>query len=136
MIFQPGRDKDRPGYISPFPGGQTDTSGKPFSNCCNDMTRHFVEKVIITATGWIPAILGMGIRLVLWRPLFATCGKVRFGSWLVVQDCRNMRLADGVRIGRGCHLYAENGTLEMGQDTALSPGVTVDACNGCAFFLS
>lgn len=72
----------------------------------------------------------MGVRLVLWRPLFAACGKVRFGSSLVLQDCRNMRLADGVRLGRGCQLYAGNGVLELGQDTALSPGVTVDASGG------
>ena len=38
--------------------------------------------------------------------------------------------ADGVRIGRGCQLYAEGGTLDMGEDAALSPGVTVDASGG------
>ena len=37
---------------------------------------------------------------------------------------------DGVRIGRGCQLYAEGGTLDMGEDAALSPGVTVDASGG------
>lgn len=41
-----------------------------------------------------------------------------------------MSLADGVRIGRGCQLYAEGGTLDMGKDAALSPGVTVDASGG------
>ena len=94
------------------------------------MIRHFVEELLTAVSGWIPTVFGMGIRLVLWRPLFAACGKVRFGNGIAVQGCRNMHLADGVRIGKGCHLYAENGSLEMGQDTALSPGVTVDASNG------
>ncbi len=94
------------------------------------MIRHFLEELFIAASGWVPTVLGTGIRLVLWRPLFASCGKVRFGSGLVMQGCRNMHLADGVRIGRGCHLYAGNGNLELGEDTALSPGVTADASNG------
>lgn len=52
------------------------------------------------------------------------------GTGIAMQGCKNMSLADGVRIGRGCQLYAEGGTLDMGEDAALSPGVTVDASGG------
>ncbi|MEI3478745.1 MAG: acyltransferase [Bilophila sp.] len=58
----------------------------------------------------------------------AAARSVRTG--LTLQGCANMCLADGVRLGKGCHLYAEGGTLELGEDTALSPGVTVDASGG------
>jgi len=92
--------------------------------------KHFLEELIIAALAWIPTTAGMGARLLLWRPLFKRCGKARFGTGIAMQGCKNMSLADGVRIGRGCQLYAEGGTLDMGEDAALSPGVTVDASGG------
>lgn len=92
--------------------------------------RRFFEELYTAALAWPPTVAGMALRLLFWRPLFARCGKVRFGTGLTLQGCANMRLADGVRLGKGCHLYAESGTLEFGEDTALSPGVTVDASGG------
>lgn len=92
--------------------------------------RHGLEELCVAAVAWIPTVVGMGVRLVSWRPLFGACGRVRFGTGLSLQGCANMRLADGVRLGRGCQLYAEGGTLEMSEDAALSPGVTVDASGG------
>lgn len=97
---------------------------------CGAGMRHFFEELYVAAFAWIPTVVGMGARLLFWRPLFGACGKVRFGTGIVMQGCANMRIADGVRIGRGCQLYAEGGTLEMGEDAALSPGVTVDASGG------
>lgn len=92
--------------------------------------RPFVEELCIAALSWVPTIIGTGLRLA-WKPLFASCGKVRFGTGLNLQGCRSMHLADGVRIGRGCALYAENGSLSLEREAALSPGVTVDASGGC-----
>ncbi|MEG1609731.1 MAG: acyltransferase [Bilophila sp.] len=92
--------------------------------------KRFFEELAVASVAWIPTVVGMAVRLVCWKRLFAACGKVRFGTGLTLQGCKEMRLADGVRLGRGCQLYAEGGTLELGQDTALSPGVTVDASGG------
>ena len=71
--------------------------------------KHFLEELIIAALAWIPTAAGMGARLLLWRPLFKRCGRARFGTGIAMQGCKNMSLADGVRIGRGCQLYAEAG---------------------------
>lgn len=38
-----------------------------------------------------------------------------------MQGCKNMSLADGVRIGGAASLYAEGGTLDRGEDAALEP---------------
>lgn len=90
-----------------------------------------LEELCIAALAWLPSRPGLAMRLLAWRPLFEACGKVRFGPSLVLQGCANMRLADGVRLGHGCRLHAvDNGRLEIGPDTALSPGVTVDASSG------
>ncbi len=90
-----------------------------------------LEELYVAALAWLPGLPGRVARLVLWRPLFARCGRVRFGSSLDLLGCTRMHLADGVRLGRGCRLWAaDGGRLEIGEDSALSPGVTVDASAG------
>ena len=61
--------------------------------------KHFLEELCIAALAWIPTAAGMGARLLLWRPLFKRCGRARFGTGIAMQGCKNMSLADGVRIG-------------------------------------
>lgn len=92
--------------------------------------RRLLEEVLIAMCGWIPTKAGMAARLVLWRPLFCYCGRVRFGTGLTLQGCSRIGLGEGVRVGANCRLYAERGTLELGEETALSPDVTVDASDG------
>lgn len=89
-----------------------------------------LEEFFIAALGWIPTRVGMALRLAIWKWLFAQCGMVRFGTNLVLQGCANMRLADRVRIGHACQLYAKNGVLEIGTESAMSPGVIIDASDG------
>ena len=63
--------------------------------------RALIEELLVACLGWIPTRLGMAARLILWKPLFAACGTVRFGTGLTLQGCSSMRLGDRVRLGRG-----------------------------------
>ena len=91
--------------------------------------KHFLEELCIAALAWIPTAAGMGARLLLWRPLFKRCGRARFGTGIAMQGCKNMSLADGVRIGR-LPALCRGRDAGHGRDAALSPGVTVDASGG------
>lgn len=88
------------------------------------------EELWLCLFAWIPTVFGVGARLAAWRPLFRRCGRVRFGTSVTAQGCRNISLAHGVRIGKGCHLYARTGALEMGAHSALNVNVVVDADGG------
>ena len=94
----------------------------------------FVEDLAIAAFAWVPTVVGTLVRLATWAPFVklrgGSCGKVRFGQSLTLQGVGNMRLADGVRVGKGCHLYARTGSLEMGENAALNINVVVDADGG------
>lgn len=93
------------------------------------MNRHF-EELLVASVAWIPTVAGMGARLLVWRRLFAACGSARFQPGITLKGCANMHLADGVRIGKGCHLYAEGGELRMDYRASCSPGTTIDASGG------
>lgn len=88
-----------------------------------------LEDVLIALLAWIPTRAGMAVRL-LWRPLFGSCGAVRFGAGLTLQGCANMHLSNGVRVGKHCQLYAEDGELRMEESSSVSPGSIIDASSG------
>lgn len=90
----------------------------------------FFEELWLSLFAWIPTQAGMAVRLLAWRWLFARCGIVRFASGLTLSGCRNMQLGDGVRLGRGCFVTANNGKLELASRVAISPCAHVGADGG------
>lgn len=89
-----------------------------------------LEELWVALFAWIPTPLGMVLRLLAWRWLFAHCGTVRFATGLSLSGCRNMRLGNGVRLGRGCFVSADNGRMELGEQVAISPCVHLGADGG------
>mgnify|MGYP002679595785 CR=1 FL=1 len=79
------------------------------------------EELWITCFAWIPTPLGLALRWLAWRWLFAGCGSVRFGTGLSFVGCRHMRLGDAVRLGRGCIITAGDGELVLGDRVSISP---------------
>lgn len=89
-----------------------------------------IEDLLIASFAWIPTRLGMMMRLLFWKPLFASCGKVRFSTGLTLQGCKNISLAENVRIGLRSQLYAREGSIKIAEESTLSPCVTIDASFG------
>lgn len=89
-----------------------------------------LEEAWLALFAWIPTPLGLGIRLLTWRWLFASCGSVRFAAGVTLAGCRNMRLGNGVRLAKGCFVTANNGSLELADEVAVSPCVHLGADGG------
>ncbi len=88
------------------------------------------EELWIACFAWIPTPLGLTLRWLAWRWLFAGCGSVRFGTGLSFVGCRHMRLGDAVRLGRGCIITAGDGELVLGDRVSISPYAHVAADGG------
>ena len=89
-----------------------------------------LEELWLAAFAWIPTPVGLALRLFAWRWLFKSCGSARFGTGLSLAGCRNMRIGNGVRMGRGCFVTASDGELVLHDCVALSPNVHVGADAG------
>ncbi len=89
-----------------------------------------LEELWLAAFAWIPTPVGIAMRLLAWRWLFKSCGSARFGTSLSLAGCRNMRIGNGVRLGRGCFVTASDGELVLHDCVALSPNVHVGADAG------
>ena len=88
------------------------------------------EELWIACFAWIPTPLGLALRWLAWRWLFAGCGSVRFGTGVSFVGCRHMRLGDAVRLGRGCIITAGDGELVLGDRVSISPYAHVAADGG------
>lgn len=88
------------------------------------------EELWIACFAWIPTPLGLALRWLAWRWLFAGCGSVRFGTGLSFVGCRHLRLGDAVRLGRGCIITAGDGELVLGDRVSISPYAHVAADGG------
>lgn len=95
-----------------------------------DKLKNILEELVVYSLSLIPTQLGMFLRLLAYKPFLGSCGQVRFGLHLTLQPCKYIHLASGVRLGNRCQLYAVDGTLTVGQNSALSPNVTLDASSG------
>ncbi len=84
----------------------------------------------VALLGWIPTPAGIALRCLGLKPFLGHCGSVRLATGVELLGMRNMRLANGVRIGRHCILTAQNGSLVLGERAALSANVHVGADDG------
>ena len=79
---------------------------------------------------WIPTPVGIALRYAGLKPFFASMGSVRIATGVEFVGLHNMRLGNGVRIGRHCILSAQNGSLVMDERAAISANVHVGADDG------
>ena len=89
-----------------------------------------LEELWIAAFAWVPTPVGIALRLLAWRWIFKSCGSARFATGLSLAGCGNMRIGNGVRMGRGCFVMASDGGLVLHDSVALSPNVHVGADAG------
>jgi acetyltransferase-like isoleucine patch superfamily enzyme len=92
----------------------------------------YFELVTILAGG-LPGALGLALRGLLYRPLFATIGRgVVLGRGLTLRHPRRISIADGALIDEGCMLDASGAAdgLAIGAGTLVSRGTILSCKQG------
>lgn len=115
-----------------------------FANLYTYLTRqatsplHYVlEQALYISVGWIPTVLGIGIRTVLYRLIIHMDGVV------AIENGVRLRFADQIRLGRnayidhGCYLHACPNGISIGANTYIMHGAVLHVYNfrnlPCAF---
>src|SRR4051812_37917929 len=60
--------------------------------------RYVSEQLLQALIGWVPSILGVGLRAVVYRSI------LRFDGMAAIEDGVRIRFAEHVRLGRGAYL--------------------------------
>jgi acetyltransferase-like isoleucine patch superfamily enzyme len=91
--------------------------------------RYVLEQVMCALAGWVPTLLGIGLRGVLYRLI------LRMDGWSAIENGVRLRFAGNVRLGRGTYLdqgvylHACPNGIQIGDGTLVMHGSILHVYN-------
>ncbi len=87
------------------------------SRQASSLGRYIWEQVILSLFGWIPTIIGIGLRALFYRLIMRLEGIVAIERGVRIRFADQVRLAKGVYLDEGVYLHACPGGIEIGENT-------------------
>jgi acetyltransferase-like isoleucine patch superfamily enzyme len=91
--------------------------------------RYFFEQLIYFLIGWIPSILGIGIRGVIYRILLHMDGWAAIENHVRLRFANNIKLGHGSYLDQGVYLHACPNGIEIGENTIIMHGAVLHVYN-------
>lgn len=91
--------------------------------------RYLWEQAILALFGWIPTIVGIGIRAVFYRLILRMEGMAAIENGVRLRFASNIKLAQGVYLDQGVYLHACPHGIEIGSNTLVMHGAVLHVYN-------
>ena len=91
--------------------------------------RYFYEQLFLFLFGWIPTIIGVGLRGVFYRLILHMDGLAAIESRVRIRFANYIRLGHGVYIDEGVYLHACPQGIEIGAGTIVMHGAVLHVYN-------
>ncbi len=91
--------------------------------------RYVVEQTIYLLFGWMPTVIGMGLRSVVYRVVLNMDGWAAIENKVRLLFADNIRLGDGVYLDQNVYLHACPQGIEIGDNTIIMYGVILHVYN-------
>lgn len=91
--------------------------------------RYFYEQTILFLFGWIPTIVGVGIRGLFYRLILKMDGVAAIESRVRIRFADNIKLGNGVYIDENAYLHACPQGIEIGEGTIVMHGAVLHVYN-------
>jgi acetyltransferase-like isoleucine patch superfamily enzyme len=91
--------------------------------------RYVVEQLLFALVGWVPTIVGIGLRAVLYRLILGLEGVVAIENGVRIRFASNIRLGRGVYLDRGAYLHACVNGIALGSGTFVMHGAVLHVYN-------
>lgn len=79
--------------------------------------RYILEQLVLSLFGWVPTIVGVGLRTFAYRLIMRLDGLVAIENGARIRFASNVRLARGVYIDEGVYLHACPDGIAIGENT-------------------
>ena len=92
-------------------------------------TRYVLEQTLQAAAGWVPTVMGLGLRAILYRLM------LRMDGWAAIERNVRLRFANRLRLGHGSYLdegvyiHACADGVEIGANTLVMHGAILHVYN-------
>ncbi len=93
------------------------------------MGRYLLEQTLTGLVGWVPSVIGLGLRGVLYRLI------LHMDGWPAIENGVRLRFADHIRLGHGAYLdqgvylHACPNGIEIGSNTIVMHGAVLHVYN-------
>jgi acetyltransferase-like isoleucine patch superfamily enzyme len=91
--------------------------------------RYILEQTLYFLFGWIPSIVGVGLRGILYRLILDMEGWAAIENGVRLRFADNIHLKNGVYLDQGSYLHACPGGIEIGEDSIVMHGAVLHVYN-------
>jgi acetyltransferase-like isoleucine patch superfamily enzyme len=91
--------------------------------------RYAWEQLVLTAFGWIPTLLGIGIRSIVYRSILQMDGTAAIENRVRLRFAGNIRLGHGAYVDEGVYIHATPAGVEIGPNTLVMHGAILHVYN-------
>lgn len=91
--------------------------------------RYFLEQTLQALVGWIPTILGIGVRSVLYRLMLSMDGLAAIESGVRLRFANHIRLGRGSYLDQGTYIHACPQGVHIGDGTLVMHGSVLHVYN-------
>lgn len=91
--------------------------------------RYFLEQLLYFCIGWVPTVIGIGLRGVLYRLILKMEGQVAIEKGVRLRFADNIRLGHGVYLDENSYLHACPDGIEIGANSIVMHGAVLHVYN-------
>lgn len=99
------------------------------SRQASSMGRYVLEQTLFFLVGWIPTIVGVGIRGILYRLIMQMDGLAAVDHGVRIRYANRIKLGQGVYIDQGSYLHGCPKGIEIGENTIVMHGAILHVYN-------
>lgn len=99
------------------------------SRQASSLGRYVLEQFLYGLVGWIPTLVGIGIRGVLYRLIMKMDGMAAIENNVRLRFANHIRLGNGVYLDQGSYLHACPNGIELGENTIVMHGAVLHVYN-------
>ena len=91
--------------------------------------RYFLEQLLFSLVGWVPTIIGVGLRAFLYRPIMQMNGTAAIENGVRLRFADQIHLGHNVYIDHGVYLHACPKGIAIGENTFVMHGAVLHVYN-------
>lgn len=95
----------------------------------NTLGQYILEQTLFFLFGWIPTIIGIGLRGFAYRLILKMDGMAAIDSGVRLRFAKNITLGNGVYLDQGTYLHATPNGIELGENTIVMHGAVLHVYN-------
>lgn len=94
-----------------------------------NLWRYVLEQTLFLLIGWVPTIVGIALRGLLYRLILQMRGVAAIDSGVRLRFASNIRLGHGVYLDQGVYLHATPNGIDIGDETIVMHGAILHVYN-------